>query len=127
MNRHARKHFLINALSCLSFALIATSCGQSGPSERDAQAIVVEGNLSLGHRIVTFKKTNGQEIDGGVKGYRMFYEATVEFTCDTRAGCDAEGRHYNIGEIGNFKQTGRIIFEKSEHGWVNGRIESGTN
>jgi len=124
MNRHARKHFLINALSCLTFALFATSCGQSGPSEKDAQAIV-ESRLITGHKIIAFQKTNGQEIDGfGVKGYRMFYEATIQYTCDTKAGCALDGKHINIGEIGTYKWTGRIVFEKSEHGWVNGRMES---
>jgi hypothetical protein len=114
----------MTVLSCLSFMLVVTSCGQSGPSERDAQTIVERSFIS-GDKIVTFNKTNGQEIDGfGGKAYRMFYEATVEFTCDTKAGCAANGRHYSLGEIGQYRKTGRVIFEKSEQGWVNGRIES---
>jgi hypothetical protein len=57
--------------------LFVASCRQSGPAERDTQAIV-EGRLSTGHKIIAFQKTNSQEIAGfGVKGYRMFHEATI--------------------------------------------------
>ena len=119
-----RTHSVINALSFLLLILFVASCALSAPSERDGQALM-QSKLVPGHKIVTFKKTNGQAIDGaGVKGYRMFYEATTEFMCDSKAGCqDQTGKYYYNGEIVKFKQTGSIIFEKSEKGWVNGRFE----
>jgi len=54
----------------------------------------------------------------------MFYEATIQYTCDNNAGFEADGIHTKNGEVGTFKWKGSISFEKFENGWVKGYLES---
>jgi hypothetical protein len=108
----------------LAAALVA--CGPSRPSEKDGEALLAPTANTPTTKLVGFRKTNGQDVNlGGVQGYRMSWEATIE--CTTEKGCCiSPGQGWPFGPACNksvnkgerYTTTGKIYFEKSENGWM---------
>jgi hypothetical protein len=129
-NRIVPAQFFAKALLCSSLFLLMTACEPSRPSEKDGEALLAPTANTATTKLVGFRKTNGQDANlGGVQGYRMSWEATIECTstkgCCIRAGQGwpfGPARAQSVKKGERYTTTGKIYFEKSEKGSL-GRFE----
>lgn len=135
---------IIGATSKITYA-------ESKPSEHEAKKILassfgkeIKRNIL---KINKIEKTDGQDINLGIQMYNMYVDVELEFLTDTAMCSGMLGRSfipaaeynameywakfkfengcatkvYNAGD--KLKLTGEILFEKSERGWRNGKLE----
>lgn len=91
---------------------------EARPSEEEGMSAFSErytytGNGKQIAQILWFKKTNGQFENFGVKRYKLFYEAEIQYLDEYRYN------FYNTYKKGEkSKHKGFVMFELTENGWV---------
>lgn len=100
--------------------------------QKDSQGVQIQ--------IVDFQKTNGQAFErDGIKGYHLFYRATVAFPAGYRPECVQRGSNFAgfncvlafAGKAGlkpvpagaSVAFAGTIDFERTENGWIPRRLD----
>ncbi len=138
-------HRIIPFLALIGALLIA-GCSSSTPSVTTGRKVIEDRIASESKgliKLVSFKKTNGQSFEVmGIKGYKMEYEARIEFLADCMWGGGggpgqvqgmfaAEPSPWKARNESNpaFKGkqqalknqqpflTGTLTFEQTEQGW----------